>query len=530
MSKRTKRAVNRILNLESLSSRQLMAFDIAASQPSIDVSPEAQLMIELVNRARANPNAEASRLNIDLNDKLPVATISNTPKQPLAPNTALITAADLHSKDMLARNYFDHKSKNGDQPWDRSEDAGYSRLVSENIALRTASPNASNDVASSHSQLFYSAGHRKNLLDDTMSEVGIGIELGIYRYDSGLKSQSMMTTQMFGNASSSPVLTGVVYSDAIVKDDFYTIGEGRANVRIAATDLTSNQVYETSTNSAGSYVLRLTSGTYRVVATQADGTTSDLGNVSIDTQNVKRDALTDSFSTPQPDTLTPVDSDIRAYDCNSDGRITPRDALMVIHHINSQNPDFVPSFDVSRDGRIRPRDVLLVIHFLNQHGSQTLSTGNELSQALEKTKSISNNFGEAVDAHRNSNEQGDILLEEVGVEAVSFLSDYFKLDPSLFRVIQVREVSWPDSSLGANQIASQMVTEGFQSILCYVGNLYEVRSDRLGNFRYASFESVNSHLDDENGFCCPWQTYDDECQSALDEAIDAIVARGVGVS
>ncbi|MCA9009131.1 MAG: hypothetical protein KDB01_05260, partial [Planctomycetaceae bacterium] len=67
-----------------------------------------QYMLELVNRARANPNAEAARYGIGLNAGLPTGTISAAAKQPLAPQQQLIVAARLHSQDMLQRNYFDH--------------------------------------------------------------------------------------------------------------------------------------------------------------------------------------------------------------------------------------------------------------------------------------------------------------------------------------------------------------------------------------------------------------------------------------
>jgi hypothetical protein len=52
---------------------------------AINLTPEEQLMLELINRARANPVAEASRDGIDLNEGLAPGTISAAAKQPLAP-------------------------------------------------------------------------------------------------------------------------------------------------------------------------------------------------------------------------------------------------------------------------------------------------------------------------------------------------------------------------------------------------------------------------------------------------------------
>jgi hypothetical protein len=63
------------------------------------VEPTAyeQYILELINRARANPGAEAARLGIDLNQGLAAGTISTAAKQPLAFNPLLIDAARGHS-------------------------------------------------------------------------------------------------------------------------------------------------------------------------------------------------------------------------------------------------------------------------------------------------------------------------------------------------------------------------------------------------------------------------------------------------
>src|SRR4051812_36432660 len=52
-----------------------------------------QLMVELINRARANPAVEAARLGIDLNEGLSAGTISTAAKQPLAINPNLTDGA-----------------------------------------------------------------------------------------------------------------------------------------------------------------------------------------------------------------------------------------------------------------------------------------------------------------------------------------------------------------------------------------------------------------------------------------------------
>jgi hypothetical protein len=57
--------------VERLEPRQLMS--------AVAPTDYEQYMLELLNRARANPAAEAARHGIDLNEGLPAGTISTTP-------------------------------------------------------------------------------------------------------------------------------------------------------------------------------------------------------------------------------------------------------------------------------------------------------------------------------------------------------------------------------------------------------------------------------------------------------------------
>jgi uncharacterized protein YkwD len=96
----------------------------------------------------------------------------------LAPNTRLEAAAQGHSADMAAGDYFEHDGRHGDTPLSRMRASGYifsSRIgysVGENIAWATlglATPKAI--VAS----WMASSGHRANILDATFRETGIGV-------------------------------------------------------------------------------------------------------------------------------------------------------------------------------------------------------------------------------------------------------------------------------------------------------------------------------------------------------------------
>jgi hypothetical protein len=54
-------------------------------------------------------------------------------------------------------------------------------------------------------------------------------------------------------------------------------------------------------------------------------------------------------------------------DTNSDGNVSPLDALVVINHLNSSNKSLYRArYDVDKDGRVTPLDVLIIINRLNE--------------------------------------------------------------------------------------------------------------------------------------------------------------------
>jgi uncharacterized protein YkwD len=96
----------------------------------------------------------------------------------LSPDGPLAQAAQGHSEDMAAGDYFEHDGRHGDTPLSRMRASGYifsSRIgyaVGENIGWATlwlASPKAI--VAG----WMASPGHRANILDATFRDTGVGI-------------------------------------------------------------------------------------------------------------------------------------------------------------------------------------------------------------------------------------------------------------------------------------------------------------------------------------------------------------------
>lgn len=92
--------------------------------------------------------------------------------KPLRIDSRLVVAARKHSADMAANNYFDHTSRNGDSPWKRMEDAGYTSPGAENIAK--GYPTAAAVVKG----WMNSPGHRANILNCGLRAIGVGMASG----------------------------------------------------------------------------------------------------------------------------------------------------------------------------------------------------------------------------------------------------------------------------------------------------------------------------------------------------------------
>ena len=126
-----------------------------------------QRILDLINQARATPRSCG---NDRLNAALPVRW-----------NSALAHASQQHSEDMARYNYFSHQGRDGSEPWERVERAGYNyRSMGENIAAGQRSPDEA--VAG----WIKSPGHCANLMNPAFTEMGAAVavnarsELGMY--------------------------------------------------------------------------------------------------------------------------------------------------------------------------------------------------------------------------------------------------------------------------------------------------------------------------------------------------------------
>lgn len=246
------------------------------------LSAEEQLIVELVNRARLDPQAEVDRLDEEL-----AAGISSSPVEALAVVPTLSDAAEAHSEDMDDRNFFSHTDPDGGKPWDRAIEEGHSNgFVGENIGWIGSTRTSFDEQARAeahHTNLWESDGHQQNLMSGNWSEIGLGYDYGSHNGYDG----STFVTELFGDTGAS-YLTGVVIEDQD-GDDFYDIGEGQSDVRITAYN--DDQTYGTATWDSGGYTLELPPGTYTVVFEGGDLDAPYETQVTIGNDNVKLDVI-----------------------------------------------------------------------------------------------------------------------------------------------------------------------------------------------------------------------------------------------
>ncbi|MCX4450455.1 sigma-70 family RNA polymerase sigma factor [Streptomyces sp. NPDC087866] len=120
----------------------------APAQPTPSASSDADQVLALVNTERAKEGCG-----------------------PVTGNDQLTTAAQRHSEDMAAHDYFSHTSQDGSGPGERITAAGYRwSTYGENIAKGQRTPA---DVMNSWMN---SPGHRANILNCSFKELGVGIQ------------------------------------------------------------------------------------------------------------------------------------------------------------------------------------------------------------------------------------------------------------------------------------------------------------------------------------------------------------------
>jgi hypothetical protein len=255
------------------------------------ISAQEQLLIELINRARLDPLAEAARLGIDLNQGLSPGELDGSQKQPLASNALLAQAAEGHSQWMLDADVFSHTGISGTNPGQRMTAAGYVFAGSwhwgENISWwgTTGRLDLTAAMNTEHDALFVSPHHRLNILNDSYREIGVAQVVGAFRNGNVTYTNTSMVTENFGVTGTAVFLTGVTYDDRD-GDRFYDVGEARSDLMVTV----ASQGAAATARTSGGYEVALQPGGMAAVTLQSNGQTTGL-LVSLGGGNVKLDVV-----------------------------------------------------------------------------------------------------------------------------------------------------------------------------------------------------------------------------------------------
>ncbi|HEX8491181.1 MAG TPA: hypothetical protein VF626_09195, partial [Chthoniobacterales bacterium] len=295
-------------------------------------TPEQQYMLELINRARANADAEAIRLGIGSRQEGPptingqVWQIQNT-TQPLSWSPLLFNAAQTHAKLLNDDDEFFIPGSSphfhgGTNPNQRIAAAGYSMApysgptnggffpglenVAEAVSFGSGPYTGAKliaEVLSAHNDLFTDLtvpgrGHRSTTTLAFWREIGIGISVGTdVGQDSGGTTrtwESLYIVQNFGAQSNTPFITGVVYQDTN-GNGFYDPGEGIGGIRV---DVAGSNFFAVTTPSGGYSVPVPGNGSYTVTFSGNSITTTQKPANVASLLNAKVDLVAPNAATP----------------------------------------------------------------------------------------------------------------------------------------------------------------------------------------------------------------------------------------
>jgi uncharacterized protein (TIGR03382 family) len=269
-----------------------------------DPTAAEQRVLEIINRARANPDAEEARLlslsytpaGWTIREGLTGPEMADVgPRPPLAMNGRLLTAARAHSLDMRTRAFFAHVNPDGAAPEDRVAAAGYAGTSSENIAMSTNGTAEYLENILMIDEDYSGRGHRKALLDINSSSTTYMREIGIGHHAAAtgvvIPPNDPMwlwkdfITQEFGRTATQPFLLGVAYLDAN-NNSFYDEGEGLGGVSLTP----SSGSFRAVTASAGGYAFpTAASGGINVTASGSNLPADVVAAVTLSSNNQKLD-------------------------------------------------------------------------------------------------------------------------------------------------------------------------------------------------------------------------------------------------
>jgi len=260
------------------------------------VTAAEQYLLELINRARLDPEAEAERYNLALNAGLAAGTITSEAREVLAPNFLLEQSAQDHSDWMIANDTFAHEGDGGTSPGERIANAGYvfegAWSWRENLAWSgtTGSLDLVAAVETHHEGLYRSAGHRENTFATDIREAGVAQVEGTF-VDDAIPFNASVLTLNFARSGTAHFLTGVAYDD-VNGDAFYGVGEGVGGITI------STAAGDATTAAAGGYGITIAAGAWVAVTVSQGAATLATLDVDLTAGNVKLDLMYGTSGAP----------------------------------------------------------------------------------------------------------------------------------------------------------------------------------------------------------------------------------------
>jgi Ca2+-binding RTX toxin-like protein len=323
---------------------------VGVAMPTASYTPtnQEQELLELLNRARANPAGEFDALIADagsLTGATPEITsalryfgvdaasfyaqIADDPAvAPLAWNANLSRSSEYHTGVLIATDSQTHQADGEPDLGQRITNAGYTgfRRAGENVysysydviyghagfyidwgfdAVDLYSNGAvRSDFASLGDGIQDAYGHRVNMLSPYFSEVGMAM---VAETDSSTTVGPNLITQNFGDRwGYKAQVLGVVVQD-LDGDRFYDAGEGLGGVLVTATN--GSQTYTTTTWSSGGYQMELPNGTYTMTFSGGALSGSYQTFATMSGQNIKVDAFYADATTPPPTGDETLDGD-----------------------------------------------------------------------------------------------------------------------------------------------------------------------------------------------------------------------------
>ena len=316
----------RILSVESLEFRRLLAFDPTAIE---------QELLQLTNRFRSDPTGEYGRLiasdsplqsfDTEVTPQLDKSKVDGamlrselsrlSSAQPLAWNEVVYNLATTQNGTMIAKQNAEHypnlantlnamgvpiEAGTGQNAFFNNLNVGHTPFFVHSSYVIDWANNAIDAVGGMQKD----RGHRVNMMNPVFNQIGSAIT----------PTANLVNTQMFAKISSAQKMAvGALFEDKN-KSGWYEAGEGIGGALIEFKNLASGAVVTTTALTAGGYQVVLPAGTYSITASGGSLKHSVvIPSVTIGTSNVWQNLVYDPTSIP-PDAMEPNNSITAAND------------------------------------------------------------------------------------------------------------------------------------------------------------------------------------------------------------------------